>query len=392
MSSRVLHLNFSRSGGAGIAANRLANAQKEFGWTPELLTASFADLRTKPFEYPLHTLAAAADEFLIKKKAFSTLFSLTRDGVFAVSSLPSDYDVYHFHWMNGLANLAKKNFLEKKPIVWTLHDMNAFTGGCHYSLGCEGFITDCSGCPAVKNKFQPQVASHLKDKAQLYQSWSNLHVVAPSNWLATEASRSEVFKNLPVGVIPLSLDPVFFIRPKELSRSGSAVRNTVKIAVIAAQLDSPVKNVEVAVKAFRSASISVSDIELVLVGHGGARFRDIPRVRMAGALSTPDLISLLDETDYLIVPSKADNSPLVAWEAASRGVVPLVNNQGGLPEIVEKLKIGSVYRSERDLVMLLSSGLSRNSRRKAKISLRVEKHTHPKATAEKYIELYEKIR
>jgi glycosyltransferase involved in cell wall biosynthesis len=392
VNSRVLHLNFSSSGGAGRAASRLADAQKQFGWAPEVLTASSSDLRTSPFEHPLHTAAAAADEFLVKKKAFATLFSLKRDGLSAIRSLPTDYDVYHFHWMNGLANLANESFLENKPIVWTLHDMNPFTGGCHYTLGCDKFTTNCGNCPAVKTMFQPQVASRLRTKAELYQSWSNLHVVTPSNWLAAEASRSELFKHLPVDVIPYSLDPVFFSQPKTTAPAASTRDTAVTIAVIAAQLDSPVKNVDFAVEAFRSASSSVSGLELVLVGNGGARFRGLPGVRMAGSLSTPEMISLLDDTDYLIVPSKADNSPLVALEAASRGVVPLVNNQAGLPEVVENLQMGFVFSSERQLIEILSSGLTRNLARKEQVSLRIEKLTHPKATASKYIELYESIR
>lgn len=392
MNPRVLHLNFSSSGGAGRAASRLANAQKEFGWTSEVLTASSSDLRTSPLEHPLHTVAAATDEFLVKKKAFATLFSLKRDDLSAVRSLPTDYDVYHFHWMNGLANLANESFLESKPIVWTLHDMNPFTGGCHYALGCEKFTTDCGTCPAVKNLFQSQVASRLRNKAELYQSWPNLHVVAPSNWLAAEASRSTLLRDVPISQISYPLDQVFFTQERLAKPSSRTTENAVKVAVIAAQLDAPVKNVDLAVAAFSSASSSVSGLELVLVGSGGARFRGLPGVRLAGSLSTPELICLLDDTDYLIVPSKADNSPLVAWEAASRGVVPLVNNKAGLPEIVKRLDMGSVFNSQRELVELLSSGLTRNAKRKKELALRVEKLSHPTATAGKYIELYESIR
>ncbi len=392
MKSRVLHLSYSSAGGAGRAASQLADAQKEFGWTPEVLTASSSDLRTSPFEHPLHTLAAAADEFLIKKKTFASLFSLKRDGLSALRTLPTHYEVYHFHWMNGLVNLTHQSFLRKKPIVWTLHDMNPLTGGCHYTLGCEKFTTDCSNCPAVNPIFQPQVISRLAGKARLYQSWPNLHVVTPSKWLASEASRSAILREVPVHMIPLSLDPVFFSQPRIPTPPLSESENAVTIAVIAAQLDSPVKNVDFAVEAFTAAWSSAPNLQLVLVGNGGARFKEIRGIRMVGSLSTPELINVLDKTDYLIVPSKADNSPLVAWEAASRGVVPLVNNQAGLPEVVAGLGIGFVYNSQSELVELLSSGLRRNLRRKEQVSLQVEKLTHPRATAGKYIELYESIR
>ena len=57
--------------------------------------------------------------------------------------LIKEADILHLHWINQgffsfktLYSLAKLN----KPIVWTFHDMWAFTGGCHYSYGCENFI------------------------------------------------------------------------------------------------------------------------------------------------------------------------------------------------------------------------------------------------------------
>jgi hypothetical protein len=41
-------------------------------------------------------------------------------------------DVINLHWINAgylqIETLAKMN----KPLVWTLHDMWAFTEGCHY--------------------------------------------------------------------------------------------------------------------------------------------------------------------------------------------------------------------------------------------------------------------
>ena len=38
------------------------------------------------------------------------------------------------------------------PIVWTFHDMNPFTGGCHYDEGCGRFVECCGGCPQLGSK------------------------------------------------------------------------------------------------------------------------------------------------------------------------------------------------------------------------------------------------
>ena len=46
-------------------------------------------------------------------------------------------DIINLHWVCSsylqIETLAKLN----KPLIWTLHDMWAFTGGCHYNQECE---------------------------------------------------------------------------------------------------------------------------------------------------------------------------------------------------------------------------------------------------------------
>jgi hypothetical protein len=48
-------------------------------------------------------------------------------------------DIVHLHWI--CHGFVPVEFLKKinKPIIWTLHDMWAFTGGCHYNEECESF-------------------------------------------------------------------------------------------------------------------------------------------------------------------------------------------------------------------------------------------------------------
>ena len=55
-------------------------------------------------------------------------------------------DIVHLHWVAGgmmpIEDIAKI----KAPIVWSLHDMWAFTGGCHYDEGCHAYTKDCGNC------------------------------------------------------------------------------------------------------------------------------------------------------------------------------------------------------------------------------------------------------
>lgn len=50
-----------------------------------------------------------------------------------------DPDIVHLHWVAGgmlcIEELASIDY----PIVWSLHDMWLFTGGCHYDNNCDKY-------------------------------------------------------------------------------------------------------------------------------------------------------------------------------------------------------------------------------------------------------------
>ena len=61
-------------------------------------------------------------------------------------------DVVHLHWiadsfvpLHSLARLTA-------PIVWTLHDTWALTGGCHILKGCEFYQQGCGRCPELGSR------------------------------------------------------------------------------------------------------------------------------------------------------------------------------------------------------------------------------------------------
>jgi len=48
-------------------------------------------------------------------------------------------NVVHLHWVNnGFFNISDLEKIDK-PIIWTIRDMWPFTGGCHYTLGCNKY-------------------------------------------------------------------------------------------------------------------------------------------------------------------------------------------------------------------------------------------------------------
>ncbi|MFH1950485.1 MAG: glycosyltransferase, partial [Pseudomonadota bacterium] len=138
----------------------------------------------------------------------NTIFSLPYSGL-DLSTLPmiKAADIINLHWVARYQSLLTLNrlFSLGKPVVWTLHDQWAFTGGCHYAAGCRKYRTDCMGCPQLDDDSFNLPAAILKDKQALFEG-ADITIVTPSRWMAECAKESHLFKDLRVEVIPNSLE------------------------------------------------------------------------------------------------------------------------------------------------------------------------------------------
>jgi glycosyltransferase involved in cell wall biosynthesis len=234
----------------------------------------------------------------------------------------------------------------------------------------------------------------LKHKTALYKTWPRLHLVAPSAWLADKARSSVAFEGLPVSVIPNPIDSAFFATPQQATTAHvQAPEDHTVIVVIATNLDDPIKNVAWAIDAFTAARATRDDLSLVLVGSGGQGFAGVPGVARTGPLPSAAIIGVLDRADAIVIPSLAENSPSVAYEAASRGVVPIVRHAAGLPEVVKNLGMGYVIDTAADLLALMVDGknLRRKTAAKTKKLQGAAARTQPARVAQSYLDLYKDL-
>lgn len=350
-----------------------------------------SDLRKNPLSAPLHTSAAAIDEYIVKRGDFDSPISLARDLVpgIPLTSLQG-VDVIHLHGINGAfkLDLLQKHFPSTR-VVWTLHDMNPFTGTCHYSLGCDGFISSCSQCPAVRGMFRSSVEQNLRKKIGAVHRIPQLSVVAPSTWLAEQARTSSVFRDHSIEVINNPIDPVFLLRPN--GDLAPASDTPIRIVTVAKNLSDPVKNVDLAVQAFVRARPNLADAMLTLVGHGGKEFNG-PGVRLAGSLSSTELATELLQSDAIIVPSRAENSPLVIGEAAASGCIPLVADNGGMRAMTENLGFGEVFANREELTHQLESLASQSPSTRSSVRRRLSERARalysPSTVAREYGKVY----
>ena len=210
---QIDHVTFSASGGAGQVALTLNKVQIERGQDSKFVSYLDTSLREQPIEFPCLTAKAAFDRYLISNRSKSTLTSVSR----ASSEIGTASDIrngslVHLHWIEGvLRHESVAQMLNSgRRIVWTLHDMAPFTGGCHHSHECLGFQGTCAGCPQVRTVFQRKISRNHQVKNVFEKHLSNLAIVAPSNWLAERARQSQILRNQPIHVIPNPVRQSFF--------------------------------------------------------------------------------------------------------------------------------------------------------------------------------------
>ena len=214
---KILQVNtFDISGGSARAVYRIHKGLQEIGMDSKMLVQSkLSDDKTvigpdTKVEKGLVLFRPTLDSAV--KKIFTggskTIFS---PAWLPFSGIPSRIrsiapDIVHLHWICGgmlrIEGLKRVN----KPIIWTLHDMWAFTGGCHYSDDCDRFHQDCGNCPQLnrssKNDLSRSILRRKKD------AWNGLDItiVTPSKWLAECAKESSLFKDRRIEVIHNGLD------------------------------------------------------------------------------------------------------------------------------------------------------------------------------------------
>ena len=120
----------------------------------------------------------------------------TEFGADLLTGIP-DADVYNLHWVGGFVDWAAvlPGLAERAPLVWTLSDLNALTGGCHYDHGCGRYREACGACPQLgSDDLGDRTAVILRRKLETLARLQPgaLRMVAGSRWLADRVRESRM--------------------------------------------------------------------------------------------------------------------------------------------------------------------------------------------------------
>jgi glycosyltransferase involved in cell wall biosynthesis len=257
--------------------------------------------------------------------------------------------IVNIHWINaGYFSIESFRKIER-PVVLTLHDMWAITGGCHYSGDCDRYMSSCGACPQLSSESELDLSRWVWNRKS--KKWNNLSltIVTPSNWLADCVKRSSLFSGYKVEVIPNGID-VDLYRPieKRIAREILRLPQEKKLILFGATSLSPGRKgfqfLEPTLNLLSQSNLK-EEIELVTFGGLQSNFRSSIRVNHLRKLSDEISLALAySAADVFILPSVEDNLPNTVMEALSCGTPCVSFKIGGLTDMIEHQQNGYLAR------------------------------------------------
>lgn len=376
VSLKVIHLNtYEGNGGAGRACARLSDALNQSGadskvmvyyqFKPSSKTVPFSK---GPFQKARAVFNILSERYLSKsmtKPALKTPFSLQWFGR-SIAGHPAlqEADIIHLHWINhGFLTprfLAELDELDK-PIVWTFHDSNAFTGGCHVRYSCENYFKECGFCPLLKMSGKDDFSHKTWLRKKKAYSDMNCHIVAPSNWMAGSVKLSSLMGFREVTVIPNTIETNVF-KPYVKAEAKKLLKiSPDKFVLLSGFMPSQNdkhKGTSYLIEALNDLAkrpgIIKENIELIIFGNKtGVEMPEFPfKTTLLGTISNDEhLAKCYSAADAFITPSLEDNLPNTVMESLSCATPVVAFKTGGIPDMVHHLENGYLaeYESSEDL-------------------------------------------
>ena len=312
------------------------------------------------------------------------------------------YDIVHLHMVARFVDYEPffATVPRRTPVVWTLHDMSAFTGGCHYDKCCGKYIERCGACPALNSTNEHDLSRTIwKRKRRAFDSCppDRLHLVADSFWLANEAGHSSLLRKFPVSTIHYGVDPDDFApRDSIQARAVLGIPSVAKVVLFAAaSVNDRRKGLRLLLEALDE--LKLKNLVLVSIGNGEGTKSKAVRLLSLGHISNDRLLSLVySAADVFAIPSLQEAFGQTALEATACGTPSVGFNTGGIPDIIKPeitgllVPVGDVSALGNAVQRILTDDslrktMSSNCRKMVLDGFTLE------IQARRYLELYKKI-
>ncbi len=406
---KVLHINtVDTFGGAARAAYRLHRALLNVEIDSQMLVLhknsdDYTVIKSaqNKLDKIFNIIRLTVDGFLVRKYPdrdkilFSPTYAPWSNVVEMIQQI--DPDIVHLHWICGSFFPIEDLLKIKKPIVWSLHDNWAFTGGCHIKWECEKYKIQCEQCPRLASKINKDLSyKTFLRKKKVFSKMPDLMIIGLSHWVADCAKQSYLLKDKDIVVLPNVIDTDLY-KPidKQLARELLGLPLNKKLVMFGAV--SATNDINKGFNELLQALNNVqSDIELVVFGSSkpeiSPEFKQ-PISYLGHLYDDYSLKLVYNSADVMIVPSLQENLSNAIMESLACQTPVVAFNVGGNCDLIQHQQNG--YLAQPYDVIDLARGIewvlsfSDNLQQNARLSV-LERFDY-RVVIPKYIEVYEKV-
>ena len=300
-----------------------------------------------------------------------------------------EIDLWNLHWMPGMPNKSLQLLIRRKKVVWTLHDMNPFTGVCHWAQDCSNFHEECSSCPQFPKILGLNLVPDLilERKIELVRNARGLAFVAPSNWMSNEFSKSQLSSHVEVRHIPNPIPGIF------TAKHQVNLSNHLTITILGQDYDKSKNSGMSAIALLKLIRENSShNIRIQVIGEPHEVLKSYMQVCLNSNSSQEDLSKFLQESDIFVYTSKYDNLPSLVLEAQATGNAVVALDNGGVSECFIPDKTGILASSSVQSLVHSISQLTSNENLLREMSYLgpkyVEANFSEAIIGNKYLDLY----
>lgn len=359
---KVLHITTIDTGGAYKGALRLHESMIVRGIDSRIL------VRTKlhsdsPVLTTFHNPVGA---FISKgKNGINKLFA---SGEIASDRLGTDLsgrkeilqaDIIILHWVNSFLSLKDIEKLGKlrKRIIWVMHDMWLFTGGCHVDRYCGRYCKQCGLCPYLGAQREDDLSRRNFLAKEQTLGKLDITVTGPSRWIVDQAEKSAVLDGKKILHMPnvLNTDLYCPIEDRDSLRAKYGISKDKKVILFGAA-DSGTDNENKGFRYLREAvsHLSADKYLLLIFGNAGENLglpERLEAVKTGYVESEVKLIDLYRMADVLVNPSNQESFGYTVCEAMACGTPAVGFPIGGIKEQIEHKVNGylAAYQDAEDL-------------------------------------------
>ncbi len=264
-------------------------------------------------------------------------------------------DVIHLHWLGGGYLSVGEIARLPGPVLWTLHDMWPFTGGCHYSGGCAGFERQCGRCPVLGSPWRWDLSTAQQRLKARYARRPDMEYVAISGWMRRAAQASQLLGRCRGQTIFNGVDVDQF-RPRDRATARHAwgipeASRVVLFGAVSATADRR-KGYDLLQAAGRrlAARWAGPPLQIVVFGADDPKpaGSGLPGVgtRIVGPIREDESLNeLYAAADVVAVPSRQEGFGLVTAEAMASGTPVVAFRQTGADDLIEHRENGWLAQS-----------------------------------------------